>query len=151
VLPYDCPIDHWLVPRRLKQLGWAHRERGFLQNSRVPAAVLDSSADARKCTAGPGARSAGCCLTTRTSASEAVLLAELGGCDAAVLELGDVRGLFGGFAQPATAAAFDGSFEWALSAWCCSTDANFKVMAGLVPYTLRDPVAPGAPAAGVTR
>jgi hypothetical protein len=143
-LPYDCPLDHWLDPRRWLELGWAHRERGFLQNSRVPAAVLDSSTDARRCTAGPGARSAGCCLTTRASASEAVLRTELGGCDAAVLELGDVRGLFGGFAQPGVAAEFDDGFESALSSWCCSSDPAFKSRGGLVPYSLRADAATSA-------
>lgn len=131
-LPYDCAADHWLLPTRWLGLRWAHRERGFLDDPRVPDAVLSSRAHARACAQNA---QAGCCLSL-ARAGEAQLRAELGGCEARVLELGDVRGLFGGFEAAGADAWFDRELQSALSSWCCTSEPAYKRWGGLVPYTL---------------
>lgn len=133
-LPYDCPADHWLRPDKWLELGWAHRERGFLDDPRVPDAVLTSRAHARQCALN---RVGGCCLT-KVGVSESVLKEQLGGCEARVLDMGDVRGLFGGFANEDAGPLFDASLQGALSSWCCSTEPEYKRSGGLVRYALRN-------------
>jgi len=132
-LPYDCPADHWLEPKLWLALGWAHRERGFLENPRVPDEVQRSRAHARKCRPG---QPAGCCLTGATPLSEAQLRASLGGCEARVLELGEASGLLRGFADARAGDRFDDDVRSALSSWCCTTDPAYKAKGGLVTYSL---------------
>jgi hypothetical protein len=129
-LPYDCPVDHWLSPRRWLLLGWPHRERGFLENPRVPDEVLRSRAHARLC--GPN-QPPNCCLTSRGRLREPELLDALGRCASRVLDLGDVAGVFGGFSRSATAdAQFNEQFGDTIANWCCTTDPTYT--GGLVPY-----------------
>ncbi|KAG8468542.1 hypothetical protein KFE25_013625 [Diacronema lutheri] len=141
-LPYDCPVDHWLSPPAWLALGWDHRERGFLENPRVPDDVVRSRAHARRCAHN---QHGGCCLQTHYRASEAQLRAELGGCAARVLELGDVRGLFGGFDAPGADADFDKRLRGVISSWCCTTDAAYSSRGGLVPYALNNATAAPLP------
>jgi hypothetical protein len=130
-LPHVCPTDHWLRPGRLTQ---PHREPGFLDNPRLPAAVAASRATVAACTPDEGPD---CVAGTRATpaaigaanvtvhvpggSTDAQLAAALAPLAAArVLHLaGGAPALFSHFADAAADAAFNASLYGILSAWCC--------------------------------
>jgi hypothetical protein len=119
-LPHVCPTDHWLRPGRLQL---PHREPGFLDNPRLPAAVRDDVATVAPCEAASAAADAPGCL--KPGLGDAALRAALQPHAAKRvlrLEGGSVAPLWGGFAAKADGDAFEAATAGVLGAWCCLKD-----------------------------
>ena len=115
-LPHVCPTDHWLRPGRLTL---PHREPGFLDNPRLPAAVRDDVAAVAPCDAASAPANAPGCLK-RGLDDEGLRAALAKHAQRRVLRLegGSVQPLWGGFAAKADAQAFDDAIAGVLGAWC---------------------------------
>ena len=151
-LPHLCAIDHYLEPVVLAKSPFLHRERSFLDNPRTPKAqLMASSASIRVCNG--GGRDGGrhpelpACDGLTLSPGEVALpaglsierlRAKLGSVEAKLMRVDDVLGGFGGFEQstPNEAVQFHEDMQALLSSWCCTIDARFKRVAGVIPYIL---------------
>ena len=70
-LPYACPIDHYLSPKKLAASAFLHRERSFLSNPRTPAAALrNSTATVRFCAGAAAGAGAGASCSGPTFPAE---------------------------------------------------------------------------------
>ena len=155
VLPYTCPIDHYLDPRALNASRFAHRERTFLGNPRTPPALNAQRATIHVCAASDARCDVKAVGTLPTvgqpagvapvvgrkiwlppSPSVAQLRASLGGEQARVLHFADVRGAVGTFESASEATAWHTEAQALLASWCCTSEPEFKRMAGRVPYLL---------------
>lgn len=144
-LPYNCSLDHYLEPLSLHASPFVHRERSFLANPRTPRDLLrHSRAHVRVCRRGAG--DAACAAAEGEVSLPAglrigELRAHLGSVSAKLLHFDDVLGAFGGFDESSTAGraelvGYHDDLQELLSSWCCTDDARFKRVAGVIPYVL---------------
>ena len=135
-LPHVMPTDHWLRPRRL---ALPHREPGFLDNPRFPAAVRDGAkllepcADDTPC----GAHDGGVRVPPRSS-DTSIRERLVSVSTAPVVRVLKPIDVFGSFQRDEDARALHSALEGVLGAFCCiaNTDkARFPTAETLqVPY-----------------
>lgn len=161
LLPYNASLDHYLDPATLDTSPYAHRERSFLTNRNTPVELLRASAvRVRVCegvdaSAAAAAGDAACSQPSsaflagfsgggetrlQPKPSISALRAALGGTSARLLVFDDVLASFGGWgggeAEAAEAIRYHEDAQSLLSTWCCTDDARFKRLVGVIPYIL---------------
>jgi hypothetical protein len=137
-LPHVCPTDHWLRPGRLAQ---PHREPGFLENPRLPAAVRDDVATVTWCGTASCDPATEKGITVAAALDDVALRSALAPvASARILRLVGVRDIWAGFADEKDGAKFNSSLtHGVLSSWCCLKQHpdgrnDTKVEVWKVPY-----------------